>query len=138
MVRSAALLGVVASGCLLGACQGSAGSSTPAAPAGSCFTTTGKTRYCGGAAPSPQVLAQYGKDVPVCNECLADSACVARAGGKCKTIPARSCDGQSEMRCVYPGDPCFADTCPDGTRCALDGQGLAVKPGCVRPEPPRP
>jgi hypothetical protein len=102
----------------------------------SCKWTLGKTRYCGGAPPPPQVLAQYGKDVCVCNECLADGDCPSnKPGVKCKTIQAYACDAQAEQRCVYPGDPCYDDSCPSGTMCLLDGPG---KTKCGAHEPPRP
>jgi hypothetical protein len=108
--------------------------SKPGAKPG-CHWTIGKTHYCGGAPPPPQVLAGYGKDVCVCNQCAADSDCAARASGKCVLAYPFSCDAQAESRCIYPGDACYGGKCASGTQCQLDGPD---KTKCGAPEPPRP
>jgi hypothetical protein len=115
-----------------GACASQPGASP------TCYYSIGATRYCGGAAPPAQVLADYGKDVCVCNECAEDADCGVQSRGKCKRISTRSCEGQAEMRCVYPDDPCFVDTCPAGTVCLLDRQGPEGRAACRQPEPARP
>jgi hypothetical protein len=42
--------------------------------------------------------------VCVCNGCLSDSDCTAKAGGKCETFPLMC--RPSANACTYPGDLC--------------------------------
>ena len=63
--------------------------------------------------------------VTVCDRCVADGDCTARAGGRCLTVGGQPCEEPATYVCRYPGDAC--DGC---RRCTLDaGGGL----GCARP-----
>jgi len=70
-------------------------------------------------------------DVGVCDGCVADADCTARAGGRCVPHGGGMCESPPAYVCRYPGDVC--DGCPF---CTNNGNGAPLCKQQQRPPPP--
>jgi len=88
----------------------STSASAPAFDLAKCGTTpwckwsVGYQSACSGAAVRPGANLPTPTPVCVCNGCLSDADCTAKAGGKCETFPLMC--RPSARACTYPGDLC--------------------------------
>jgi hypothetical protein len=98
------------------AVAGFCGPAFDAAACGPCRWSMAVASRCGGAESSPaQDL------ICVCNQCLQDADCTAKAGGRCVAVRDQA---STVQLCVYAGESCHPEApCASGQECALDQLG---------------
>jgi len=81
-----------------------------------CHWSMAVASRCGGAESSPaQDL------ICACNQCLQDSDCTAKSGGRCVAVREQATTVQL---CAYAGEACHPDAaCANGQECTLDSLG---------------
>ena len=99
-----------------------------AAAQSGCFWSRGVLKTCSGVArhDEPEKRFPDAAEVPawscVCNGCVRDADCTARAHGACKPFRGDPC-APGAHACVYPGDACYPPAQCHGAECLADGRG---------------